>query len=212
MDNTTSIEICSSMSELSDVSKILLLMDQGDPTAADQLLPLVYDELRSIARQQMAKNSGTQTLDPTGLVHEAYLRLMHPAQDACVKNRGWQGKLHFLRAAAIAMRHILVDSARRRGSEKRGSGRRQVALTGDEAAKTEALEHWLMLDEALDRLAEDDPLAAEIAQARLFAGMTVEEASQALGVSRATAFRHWVYARARLKLQLREEETPNVDI
>jgi len=199
------------MSETSEISKILQQMGQGDAASANLLLPLVYDELRRIARQQIAQNSGALTLDPTELVHEAYLRLMHPAADVDSSNQRWQGRVHFLRTAAIAMRHILVDSARRRGSQKHGNGRRPLPLTGEEAAQTEALEHWLLLDEALDRLAEDDPLAAEIAQARLFAGMTVDEASQALEISRATGFRHWVYARARLRLQLRDETTPNVD-
>lgn len=191
---------------MSKVSKILQQMQEGDSAAADRLLPLVYEELRSIARRRMAEQPGEQTLDPTGLVHEVYLRMLHPSGNADLADRQWQDRAHFLRASAVAMRHILVDSARKRNSEKRGGGQRPQLLTDQEDAKSEPVDYWLLLDESLESLANDDPMAAQIAQARLFAGMTIEEAAQALGISRATGFRHWVYARARLRMYLRDND------
>jgi RNA polymerase sigma factor (TIGR02999 family) len=176
---------------MSEVTRILTAIREGDPKAAGQLLPLVYDELRHLAAHKLAHETPGQTLQATALVHEAYLRLVGPADD-----RRWQDRGHFFAAAAEAMRHILVDNARRKRGVKHGGGRRRVPL--DEAVPTLPAEEedLLALDEALTRLAAEDPEAAAVVQLRYFAGLSVEEAAQSLGMSRATAYRHWTYARA----------------
>jgi RNA polymerase sigma factor (TIGR02999 family) len=176
---------------MNDVTRILDAMEQGDPRAAEQLLPLVYDELRKLAAQKLAQEKPGQTLEATGLVHEAYLRLVGAAEEKRWDNRG-----HFFAAAAEAMRRILVDSARRKRSDKHGGGMIRQDLDEIQLAAPELCEDLLALDEALHRLAEKDPIKAELVKLRHFAGLTVDQAAQALGISPATADRYWAYARA----------------
>ena len=183
---------------MTDVTRILSAIEQGDPHAADQLLPLVYDELRRLAAAQMAREKPGQTLDATALVHEAYLRLVGPAD-----HRRWENRRHFFAAAAEAMRRILVDAARRKQARKRGGNPRQVALDPDRlAAPAEDADRWLDLDQALTTFAGIDAAAAELAKLRLFGGLSVEEAGEVLELPRATAFRTWTYARAWLTAAL----------
>jgi len=184
---------------MSDVTQILNAIAGGDPRAARQLLPLVYDELRKLAAQKLNQEKAGQSLDATGLVHEAYLRLVGPADLARWNDRG-----HFYAAAAQAMRHILVDRARRKRREKHGGGRQRVALDDVVASSASAAEELLALDEALTRLAAVDSEAATVVQLRYFAGLSIEEAAQSLGMSRATAYRHWTFARAWLLQELSE--------
>jgi RNA polymerase sigma factor (TIGR02999 family) len=185
---------------MSEVSRILQSIELGDPQAAGRLLPLVYDELRKLARSKMAQERPGQTLGATGLVHEAYLRLV--GGDA---EKRWDNRGHFFAAAAEAMRRILIENARRKSRERHGGGRRRVELTEGDLASTAALDELLALDEALERLAADDAQAAELAKLRCFAGLSVEEAADVLGVSRATAYRTWTYASAHLKSALQED-------
>jgi RNA polymerase sigma factor (TIGR02999 family) len=187
---------------MSDVTHLLSAIDKGDRQAAAQLLPLVYDELRRLATQKLAHEKPGQTLDATGLVHEAYLRLVGPADAARWKDRG-----HFFAAAAQAMRHILVDRARQKGSEKRG-GRRQRVDLEDVPAAPAPDDDVLALDEALTRLEAADPEAAAVVQLRYFAGLSVEEAAESLGMSRASAYRHWTFARAWLLSELAGDQSP----
>jgi RNA polymerase sigma factor (TIGR02999 family) len=189
---------------MSEVTRILSAIEQGDPSAAAELLPLVYDELRQLAAQKLAQEQPGQTLDATALVHEAYLRLAGP--DGA---RHWNGRAHFFRAAAEAMRRALVDRARAKHSQKRGGGWRQVDL--DRAAEvTQApSEDVAAVSEALDRLAEHDAVKAELVKLRFFAGLSVEEAADVLGIARATADRYWRYARTWLYCDLTRQEGPD---
>jgi RNA polymerase sigma factor (TIGR02999 family) len=189
---------------MSSVSRLIQSIDQGDPQAASQLLPLVYDELRRLAKQKMARERPGQTLGATALVHEAYLRLVGNGDGQQFDNRG-----HFFIAAAEAMRRILVENARRKMRQRHGGGRRRVELAEGEFPAATDPDEFLALDEALSHLAADDPPAAEVAKLRLYAGLSVEEAALALGLSRATAYRHWTYARARLRCALRDDERPS---
>jgi RNA polymerase sigma factor (TIGR02999 family) len=175
---------------MSEVTRILSAIDQGDPHAAEQLLPLVYDALRRLAVQQLAREKPGQTLQATALVHEAYLRLVDTSRAG-----PWNGRTHFFRAAAQAMRRILVDNARRKHSQKRGGTRRPVDL--DEAAQVVAdpSDEIVAVHEALELLARHDPVKAELVQLRFFAGLSVEEAADLLNISRATADRYWRYAK-----------------
>jgi RNA polymerase sigma factor (TIGR02999 family) len=182
---------------MTDVTRILSAIEQGDPHAAEQLLPLVYDALRQLAAQKLAQEKPGQTLQATALVHEAYLRLVNVDQA-----QQWNSRGHFFAAAAEAMRHILVDRARRKRRPKHGGGRKRIELDDRVPAPPTAEEHLLALDEALTRLAADDPEAAAVVQLRYFAGLSVEEAAQSLGMSRASAYRHWTFARAWLRQQL----------
>ena len=176
---------------MTDVTQILNAIEHGDQHAADQLLPLVYDELRKLAAQKMAQEKPGQTLQATALVHEAYLRLVSPGDAP-----HWDSRGHFFVAAAEAMRRILVDSARRRRADKRGGAHERVALSDlAESAASDPID-LLALDEALKELEQQHPRKAEIVKLRYFAGLTLEETAQALGISRATAQRHWAYARA----------------
>src|SRR3954471_2399553 len=175
---------------MSDVTRILSAIDQGDPKAAEELLPLVYDELRRMAARRLAREAPGQTLQATALVHEAYLRLVDSARDA-----GWNGRTHFFRAAAEAMRRILVDRARGKRSRKRGGGRRQVDLEQAAEVVAEASDDVESIDEALEEFARHDPAKAELIKLRYFAGLSVEEAAELLGISRATADRNWRYAK-----------------
>ena len=179
---------------MSEVTRILSAIEQGDSHAAAQLLPLVYDELRKLAAQKLAQEKPGQTLQATALVHEAYLRLVGPADAA-----RWDSRGHFFAAAAEAMRRILVDAARRKRTEKHGGHRRRVALSDVPANPEVADERLLALDAALTRLAAEDPVAARVVELRHFAGLSIEDAAAALGLSRATAYRHWTYARAWLR-------------
>jgi RNA polymerase sigma factor (TIGR02999 family) len=179
---------------MSDVTLLLDAAAAGDRKAAADLLPLVYDELRKLAASRMADEASDQTLQPTALVHEAYLRLIGPADDARWENRG-----HFFAAAAEAMRRILVDAARRKRTEKHGGRRRRVELPDLPAEPEVADEQLLALDAALTRFAAEDPVAARVVELRHFAGLSIEDAAAALDLSRATAYRHWTYARAWLR-------------
>jgi RNA polymerase sigma factor (TIGR02999 family) len=182
---------------MSDVTRILSAIEQGDPQAAEQLLPLVYDELRRMAAGHMAQESPGQTLEATALVHEAYLRLVDPPNQQRFANRR-----HFFGAAAEAMRRILVERARARGSHKRGGGRQRLDLDHQDVAAPERSEELLALDAALDRLAVAEPQAAELVRLRYFACRTMTEAAELLGRSRRGAHRLWAYARAWLLEEL----------
>jgi RNA polymerase sigma factor (TIGR02999 family) len=179
---------------MSEVTRILSALEQGDPHAAEQLLPIVYDELRQLAAQRLAQEKPGQTLQATALVHEAYLRLVDGE-----KARHWKSRGHFFAAAAEAMRHLLVDRARRRRSRKRGGDR--ARLTFDEAnlAAAEDAEEVLAVDEALAGLAAANAQAAELVQLRYFAGLSIPEAAEALNISPRSADRLWAYARAWLR-------------
>jgi len=179
---------------MTEVTQLLHALDQGDPQAAAALLPLVYDELRCLAAARLAAEPSGNTLQPTALVHEAYLRLVGtPGGDR------WDHRGHFFAAAAEAMRRILVDAARRKRTEKHGGHRRRVGLPDVPAKPAVADEQLLALDAALTRLAAEDPVAARVVELRHFAGLSIEDAAATLGLSRATAYRHWTYARAWLR-------------
>jgi RNA polymerase sigma factor (TIGR02999 family) len=180
-------------STMNEVTSILSAIEQGEPMAAEQLLPLVYDELRKLAAQRLAEERPGQTLQATALVHEAYLRLVDGEQA-----RRWNGRGHFFAAAAEAMRRILVDNARRKRAEIRGGGRRRVELAEGDWFSRATPDELVAIDESVARLAEVDPAAAEVVKLRLFAGMSVEQAGECLGISRATAYRLWRYGRASL--------------
>lgn len=193
-----------------EVTQILNAIEQGDPHAAEQLLPLVYDELRKLAAQRIAQEKPGQTLQATALVHEAYLRLMAPASAAASARQElhWDSRRHFFAAAAEAMRRILIDQARHKQSAKRGGGRKRVAaaeLALVTAPDGEPLEDLLALDEALRQLEAEEPDKARLVKLRYFTGASLEEAAQQLGVSPATAKRYWVYARAWLYGKLHGE-------
>jgi RNA polymerase sigma factor (TIGR02999 family) len=173
---------------MSDVTRILGASDEGDPQASEQLLPLVYDELRKLAAQRLAQEKPGQTLQATALVHEAYVRL--------VGNRPYADRSHFFRVAAEAMRRILIDRARHKRRVRHGGDHQQVPLSDIQVAAEAPVEELLALDEALDRFAAKDPVKAELVKLRYFAGLSEEEAAAALGISRATASRYWTYARA----------------
>jgi RNA polymerase sigma factor (TIGR02999 family) len=183
---------------MSEVTRILSAIEQGDPHAAEQLLPLVYEELRRLAAQKLAREKPGQTLQATALVHEAYLRLL-----GADREQGWDSRGHFFAAAAEAMRRILVDAARSKRSQKRGGGRVRQRLDEVSVVAPEPVEDILGLDEALDKLAARDREAAELVKLRFFAGLTSQQAAQALGVSSRTADRIWAYARAFLLKELR---------
>jgi RNA polymerase sigma factor (TIGR02999 family) len=180
---------------MSDVTQILSAIERGDPHAAEQLLPLVYDELRRLAAHRLAGEGPGHTLQPTALVHEAYLKLVGPDP-----RQPWNGRVHFFAAAAEAMRRILIDHARRKHRARRGGGMRRVEL--DDFDDIELVtgggdaDELLALDEALAQLAAADPRRAELVRLRYFAGLTLEQAAELLGISRATADRHWAFARA----------------
>jgi RNA polymerase sigma factor (TIGR02999 family) len=184
-------------SAMSEVSRILSAIDQGDPHAAEQLLPLVYDQLRRLAARRLSREAPGQTLTATALVHEAYLRLVGGGEAP-----HWDGRGHFFAAAAEAMRRILVEGARRKRSHKHGGGLARQPLDEAQVAAPEAPEDLLALDEALDKLAARDPAKAELVKLRYFAGLTIEQAAKALGISPATADRHWAYARAWLHQEI----------
>ena len=182
---------------MNDVTRILSAIEQGDARAAEQLLPLVYEELRKLAAQKLAQENPGQTLQATALVHEAYLRLVDTEQA-----QQWNSRGHFFAAAAEAMRRILVDRARHRGSHKAGGGRARCDLDALEIALPEIPEDLLALDESLNKLAATDQKAAELVHLRFFAGLPLPEAAQLLGISPRTADRLWAYARAWLHQEI----------
>ncbi len=186
---------------MSDVTRILSRIESGDPQAADELLPLVYDALRRLAAQKMTQESPDHTLQPTALVHEAYVRLVD--RDAAQR---WDNRGHFYAAAAEAMRRILIEEARRKQTQRRGGELVRLELD-DEVAAAEVADsaQLLALDEALQKLATTDPESAELVKLRYFAGMTVEEAATLLGISSRTAKRNWSYARAWLQREMERE-------
>jgi RNA polymerase sigma factor (TIGR02999 family) len=183
---------------MSDVTHILNAIDQGDPKAADQLLPLVYDELRKLAAQKLAQEKPGQTLQATALVHEAFVRLVDGAQA-----QRWDSRGHFFAAAAEAMRRILVDSVRRRRARKRGGDFERISLPELAEPSKDTLD-LVALDEALSKLEALHPQKAEVVKLRFFAGRSLEETAALLGIARATAQRHWAFARAWLFGQLRD--------
>jgi RNA polymerase sigma factor (TIGR02999 family) len=188
---------------MSDVTKVLAAIDRGEMHAAERLLPLVYDELRRLAAGHMAREKPGQTLDATALVHEAYLRLVGPADE-----RRWENRGHFFAAAAEAMRRILVEQARRKGRARHGGGQQRVNLDENVLAAESPDHDLLAIDEALTRLAELDPKKAELVKLRFFAGLTMPEAAVSLGISLATAERHWAFARTWLYAEL-DDATPS---
>ena len=182
---------------MSDVTRILSAIERGDPKAADQLLPLVYDELRRLAASRMAREAPGQTLQATALVHEAYLRLLDGGQP-----QGWNGRGHFFAACAEAMRRILVERARHKRSLKAGGGRHRQELPDIELAVPGPRLDLLALHEALTKLEQRDQRRAELVKLRFFTGLTIAEAARALGISESTADNDWAYARSWLRLEI----------
>jgi RNA polymerase sigma factor (TIGR02999 family) len=187
---------------MTQVSRILSAIEDGDPSAAEQLLPLVYDELRRLAAQKLAQEKPGQTLQETALVHEAYLRLLGKGDAPGSQQLRWDSRGHFFAAAAEAMRRILIDRAREKRAHKRGGGRNRLDIDAIDLATKATPDQLLALDEALARLSRQDPAAARLVELRYFAGLAVEDAGKALGMSTATAYRHWKYARAWLHGEL----------
>ena len=185
---------------MNDVTRILSAIEQGDATAPEMLLPLVYDELRKLAAQRLAHESPGQTLQATALVHEAYLRLIGTGSPS------WNSQGHFFSAAAEAMRRILIDNARRKRAEKHGGKLERIDLNGVEVAEAMPSEDILAVDEALSRLAAEEPVKAELVKLRYFGGLSVEDAGRVLGISRATADRYWAFARVWLYSELSETD------
>jgi RNA polymerase sigma factor (TIGR02999 family) len=175
---------------MSEITQVLERIQKGEPSAAEALLPLVYEELRKLAAQKMAQEKPGQTLQATALVHEAYLRLVDVEQ-----RQRWDGRGHFFAAAAEAMRRILVERARQKKAVKYGGGRHRIDADTVAIVAPEANDDLVAIDQALDRLAALDPVKAELVKLRYFAGVTIEECAQALGISCATAKRYWTYSR-----------------
>ena len=183
---------------MTDVTRILNAIEQGNVTAAEELLPLVYEELRNLASRQMSRESPGQTLQATALVHEAYIRLVG------AEAQNWKGRTHFFIAAAEAMRRILIENARRKQRLKRGGGQKKVDLEDAEPAVAEPAEDIVALNEALEKLALEDPTKANLVKLRYFAGLTVKQAAEILGISQATAERYWSYARVWLFYEIKK--------
>jgi RNA polymerase sigma factor (TIGR02999 family) len=181
---------------MSDVTQILHAIEHGDVKAADELLPLVYEELRKLAAYKMANESPDQTLQPTALVHEAWLRLTGK------ENVQWNGRAHFFAAAAEAMRRILIDNARRKRALRHGGGQQRVDILEQDIAANASDEQLLAINEAVDKLAAQDKQKAELVKLRFFVGLTIEEAADILGISVPTAKRYWTYARAWLHAEI----------
>jgi RNA polymerase sigma factor (TIGR02999 family) len=187
---------------MSEVTQILNAIDQGDPHAAEQLLPLVYEELRKLAAQKLAQEKPGQTLQATALVHEAYLRLVGRTPDS-----HWDGRGHFFAAAAEAMRRILVEQGRRKQSLRQGGDRQRQPLDGIQIASPDPSLDVLALIEVLERFEKVDPSKASLVKLRYFTGLTIPQAAEALGISATTADRHWAYARAWLHAELKKSGT-----
>jgi RNA polymerase sigma factor (TIGR02999 family) len=185
---------------MSEVTRILSAIEQGDPHAAELLMPLVYQELRVLAAQRLSQEQPGQSLQATALVHEAYLRLVDRQQTA-----HWTSRGHFFGAAAACMRRILVDHARRKQADKRGGRGHRVPLEAADIGFTSPAEELLNIDEALTLLATEDAEASKLIQLRYFAGLSIEDAAEAIGISRSTAYEHWSYARVRLKTLLNRD-------
>jgi RNA polymerase sigma factor (TIGR02999 family) len=181
---------------MTDVTRILNAIEKGDPQATEELLPLVYEELRLLAAQKMSHEPPGQTLQATALVHEAYIRLIG------AETQNWDRRGHFFAAAAEAMRRILVEKARRKKSSKHGGDRQRIALDAVDFAIEEPSDDLIALDEALTKLSEKDPCVAELVKLRYFAGLTIEQVARFQGISRRTAVDHWAYARAWLRKQI----------
>jgi len=189
------------MLTMNDVTHLLQAIQHGDPAASDQLLPMVYDELRRLARAKLAVEPAGQSLQPTALVHEAYLRLV----DA--KNpQAWNSKGHFFAAAANAMRRILIEHARRKSSQRRGGGWQKIDLEKVALAKSDDSDFLIQLDKSLDQLSGKHPVAAQVVSLRFFAGLSIEQTSEALDVSVRTVNRHWLLGKAWLHARLSEEQ------
>lgn len=182
---------------MADVTRILEMIQGGDAKATDELLPVVYEELRLLAARKLSSEPPGQTLQATALVHEAYLRLVGD------DSKGWDNRGHFFAAAAEAMRRILVEKARRKNTAKRGGNRARIDLPDLEAPAGLPSDELVLLDQALNRLHEEAPLKAELVKLRFFAGLSIDQAAEALGISRATAIRDWSFARAWLYQQVR---------
>jgi RNA polymerase sigma factor (TIGR02999 family) len=182
---------------MKDVTQIFSRIESGDPTASEQLLPLVYEELRRLAAQRLAQEKPGQTLQATALVHEAYLRLVD-GQTA----QHWDSRGHFFAAAAEAMRRILIDQARAKGRQKRGADRRRINIDTADVAVHATPDELLAIDDALNKLEREDPTVSQLVKLRYFAGLKIDEAAAALGISPAAAYRHWSYARAWLHSEL----------
>lgn len=182
---------------MTDITNILNAIDSGDPQGSAELLPIVYAELRKLAAARLAGEKPGQTLEPTGLVHEAYLRLVGNHREL-----KWDGRGHFFASAAEAMRRILIENARRKHGPRRGGDRRRIDANLDQIGANTQDVDLLDLDEALEQLAAESPVRAELVKLRFFAGLTIPEAAAALGISVATAERYWAYARVRLYADL----------
>jgi RNA polymerase sigma factor (TIGR02999 family) len=185
---------------MSDVTRILTKIEQGDLAAAEQLLPLVYDELRKLAAVKLAQEKPGQTLQATALVHEAYVRLVGNES-----SHQWNGRGHFFGAAAEAMRRILVEIARAKGRDKRGGDWQQVKFEDLNLLNSVTPDQLLSIDEAIEGLTAEDPIAANLVKLKYFSGLALEQAADALGISIATAYRHWAYGRAWLRCELLRE-------
>ena len=187
---------------MTDITRILSAIEQGDPQASEQLLPLVYEELRKLARQKLAGENPGQTLQATALVHEAYLRLVASGDASAPREQHWNSRGHFFAAAAEAMRRILVENARRKKRIKHGGDLERVEIELASLPTRMSSDELLALDEALEQLQQHDPVKAQLVTLRYFGGMTIEQASDVLNISRVTAHRYWTYARAWLHRQI----------
>ena len=191
---------CDMMLPMSEVTRILDSIGEGNPQAAAEVLPLVYDELRKLAAHRLAQEQPGQTFDPTALVHEAYLRLVDVAEP-----QKWSGRGHFFAAAAEAMRRILIDNARRKLADKRGGDMQRVDFEAAEPTTSQSPQQLVAIDDALDILQRNDPQAAELFKLHYFAGCSIAESGELLGMPRATAYRHWTFARARILKHVLED-------
>ncbi len=189
---------------MSEVTEILSSIEAGDPHAAEQLLPLVYDELRKLAAQKLAQEKPGQTLQATALVHEAYLRVVDAE-----KPQHWDSRRHFFAAAAEAMRRILIENARRKGRHRHGGGWQRVELDPAHLTSDSPAEQLLAINDALDCLARDDAQAAQLVKLRYFTGVSIEEAAEMAGLARSTAYEHFAYARAWLHRYLKDTDAPS---
>jgi len=183
---------------MADVTRILNAIEQGDPRATEELLPLIYDELRLLAAQKLTREPPGQTLQATALVHEAYIRLVE------AECRNWNSRNHFFMSAAEAMRRIIIENARRKKTLKHGGGQKRIDLDNAAITVEESPEELMALDEALAELAVEDSTKADLVKLRYFAGLNIDQAAEILGISRATAIRHWSFARAWLFQRIRK--------
>jgi RNA polymerase sigma factor (TIGR02999 family) len=190
---------------MTDVTRILNAIEQGDERAAEKLLPLVYEELRLLAAQKLSQEKPGQTLQATALVHEAYIRLVGN------EPHNWQGRRHFFAAAAEAIRRILVENARRKRRLRHGGGHRRIALNDTELPAETPSNNLIALDEALTKLSEKDKAKADLVKLRFFAGLTAEQAAKALDISHNTADRYWSYARSWLHMEITKANETSAD-